>query len=293
MAIPGSLGEQAFEIHRVEINVKDIGKPIYLFPFGDIHRYAPLCHKEQWLDFLDWAKNKPNAYFLGMGDYDDLMSFSERRAVTMANLHESTMSTIDDLFKKRTNDLLTEISFMKGKVIGLLEGNHFGVLTNGGMSTTQIMCDRLGCKYLGGNAYIRLSFKYGSKRAAIDIWAHHGRGASRGSGGSMNSVEQMIDTAEADIYLMGHDHKKSVAMKTRLVLSSGSNLEMSHKKILMARTGSFLRGYVPGEPSYIVKAAYSPTDLGVVKIEMTPRRKHLSNKGRISDFFYIDVHASI
>jgi len=287
-------GEQTFTIHRVNIEVKDLNKPIYLIPFGDIHRFAPLCDEEKWLEFVDWAKNKDNAYFLGMGDYDDLLSFSERKAITSACLHESTMSSLDDLFYERTTKMLKEISFMKGKVIGLIEGNHFGELQSG-ITTTQLMCDKLGCKYLGGNAFIRLSFSHGSKRTAIDIWAHHGKGASRLCGGSINSVENMCNTADADIYLMGHDHRKSVAMKTRLTLTGNNGLTLSHKKILLGRTGSFLKGYVPDKPSYIVKAALSPTDLGVVKIELTPKRKveQIAGTKKRVDCFYVDIHASI
>lgn len=265
------ISDSIFTIHRFEIPVKELNKPIYLIPFGDIHRFAPLCDVEKWLEFVEWAKNKKNAYFVGMGDYDDLASTTERKALLTACLHESTQSTLDEIFKNRADKLCQELSFMNGKLIGLIEGNHHGVLQSG-ITSTQYMCEKLNTKYLGVSSFIRLSFKYGYKRTSIDIWGHHGRGASRLIGGSLNSVEQMLGIGEAQIYLMGHDHQKNAAFKTKLGLTYGpSGLKLSQHKILLARTGSFLKGYVPDKPSYIARAALNPTDLGTLKIELTPK----------------------
>ena len=141
------------------------------------------------------------------------------------------------------------------------------------------MCERLGATYLGYSSFIRLVFKHKGKAshvAAIDIWAFHGKGGGgRMIGGSVNSVQHMAETAEADIFLSGHDHKKWAALKSKLTLTDGGSgiIRLKHKKILLGRTGSFLKGYEPGEESYVAKAGMSPTDLGVIKIELTPKRE--------------------
>lgn len=283
------ISDSIFTVHKFTINVEKINEPIYLIPFGDIHRFAPLCDNDKWLEFLSWAKNKSNSYFLGMGDFLDFLSYSERQALLHATLHESSYQTIEDLMSSQTNRLIDEISFMQGKLIGLIEGNHYGVFQSG-MTTTQMMCEKLKTKYLGISAFIRLSFMYGHKSASIDIWAHHGKGASRLLGGSLNTVEQMSAISDAQINLMGHDHKKSVAFKTNLFLSEGKGcIKLNQRKILIGRTGSFLKGYVDGAPSYIARGAMTPTDLGVLKIELTPKRSQ-KNGG---DSFYIDLHCSI
>jgi len=100
----------------------------------------------------------------------------------------------------------------------------------------------------------------------------------------------MAEIAEFDIGLMGHDHKKSVGMVDRLKLGDGrATLHLSHRKVVLARTGSFLRGYVPGSVSYVADKMLNPTNLGVVKIEITPRR---TTKDGI-DTVELDIHASI
>lgn len=278
-----------FTIHKHIIRVDKIGEPIYLIPFGDVHRSSPMHCEDKWKEFLEWGKSKKRCYFIGMGDYDDLASASERKLLNSRDLHDSTTDTLGGLYKSHTQRFAKELKFMDGKLIGFMEGNHYGEFPNG-TTTTQMLCDLLDTKYLGCSSFIRLVFENGNRSASIDIWAHHGKGAARLVGGSLNRVQQMGESAEADIYLMGHDHKKSIGMADKLKLSEGfGSLRLHHRKQLYIRTGSFLKGYEDGKVSYVADMALNPTNLGVVKIEMTPRRKR--DKG--DDIFYIDLHASI
>jgi hypothetical protein len=226
-----------------------------------------------------------------MGDYTEWFSDSERLGMHSVRLHESSKKTLDDFAKDHCNKFFEKIKFMKGKLIGLMEGNHHYLFDNG-MTSTQYLCQLLSCKYLGATAFTRLSFSYtkGNKKASLDIFSHHGKGASRLVGGSLNTVQQMAECAEADIFLMGHDHKKSVGMSSRLRLTDGrTGTNLREKKILYARTGSFLKGYEDGKNSYVSKAVLNPCDLGTVKIELTPKNKSAGNLDRTT----IDIHASI
>lgn len=275
-----------FTVHYYQIEAKEIGEPIYIIPFGDIHKFGHMHADDRWREFCEWAKEKKRAYFIGMGDYTDIASASERNILKDHKLHESTILTLDQLYDQFTRDFYNDISFMGGRCIGLIEGNHFGEFSYGA-TTTQKLCELLKCKYLGVSSFIRLSIKHGKHSAAIDIWAHHGLGAARTIGGSLNKVEQMGEQAEADIYIMSHDHKKSVGYGSKLKLSQAmGNIGLVHRKQLYARCGSFLLGYVPDKVSYVADANMKPTDLGVVKIELTPRRPY-------HDALRIDIHASI
>jgi len=286
-----------FEVYQHKIPFKKYGEPIYLIPFGDVHRSAPLCHVEKWLEFCSWARQKApdRTYFLGMGDYDDLASASERRLLNGKDLHDSTVETLEQLYNKHTNRFYKEIEFMKGRCLGIMAGNHFAEFQSG-MTSDQKLADALNCKYLGSSCFIRLSFDQTTKRnthLSVDIWAHHGMGAARLIGGSLNRVQQMGEAAEADIYLQGHDHKRSIAVTTKLKLVGNNGTHLSHRKQLYARTGSFLKGYVEGKKSYIVDRALNPTDLGVVKIELTPKRETTKVNGKRTEESRIDIHASI
>ena len=289
-----------FTIHKFEIPFDRYDEPIYLLPFGDVHRSSPMCHVEKWFEWLDWAKRKKRCYLLGMGDYDDLASASERDILTDRKLHDSTHQTIEGLYRKHTERLIKELSFFDRKIVALLEGNHYAEFQNG-TTSTQLMCEKLHCKYAGVSTFIRLSFIPTMRRKVqratmnVDIWAHHGKGAARLVGGSLNRVEQMAECSTASVFLMGHDHKKSVAMKTRLRLvgPSSGELRLSHDKIILGRTGSFLKGYEDGKVSYVADGAMNPTDLGTIKLELTPRRERFTRNGHEVEIESMDLHASI
>jgi hypothetical protein len=250
-----------------------------------------MCAEEKWLEFCEYESKKKDTYFLGMGDYDDLASTSERSILHSPILHDSTVKTLEKAYLTHTMRLAKEIKFMKGKLIGMLEGNHYGKLANG-TTTTQKLCELMDTTYLGCNSFIQLTFGQEGRHSSrsVKIFAHHGRGGGRTAGASMNPLEKMGEMAEADIYLMGDNHAKSIMNKERLTLrTGGGKLRLSRRKILLARTGCFLKGYEPGESSYIADANYCPTDLGVVKIELVPRRYREDGDERVE----IDIHASI
>jgi len=283
-----------FTLHRYEIEVKKLNEPIYLIPFGDVHRDSSMCNVEKWHEFLGWAKKKQRCLFLGMGDYVDLASTSERALLGNKLLHDSTLETLNQIYIKHSAKFVKEIDFMRGKLIGLIEGNHYGQLDNG-TTTTQRMCDSLNTKYLGCMSVIRLSISYGHKRTSIDIVAHHGRGAGRMLGSSLNGVQKMAETVHGNIYLQGDDHRKLVGMTTKLDVESTKTggITLRHMKQIFLRTGSFLDSHVDGRASYVVDANMNPTDLGVVKIELTPKLLSRAGGKECAGMFYCDIHASI
>jgi hypothetical protein len=259
-----------------------------------VHFGADNCDNRRVDEFFDWLKMKHETtgrvYVLGMGDYQDFMSTTERRALAAAGFHETTGRTIDDIAKEITMKFADKFSFMKDRIIGMLEGNHHYKFMSG-MTSTQMMCEHLKCKYLGISSFIKLTLDAAHRnQESIDIWAHHGMGGGKRPGASVNSVEDMLRVAEADIYLQGHDHKKWAVLTTRLGLTGQKDsLKLTDRKILLARTGSFQIGYMPGKANYVSSGGMSPTDLGTVKIELTLKRQTQDGMQRR----YVDIHASI
>jgi hypothetical protein len=293
------MNEDIFTIQTYAQPFDNLVDSHYLLPFGDVHEGNAGCHLEMWQEWCDWAKEKPRSMFIGMGDYMEWFSDSERLGIRSINLHQSSQRTMDDFAKDMCQKFYERIKFMKGRLIGMMEGNHHYNFENG-MTSTQYLCQLLECKYLGASAFTRITFSYNKPMksrwtASIDVFSHHGKGASRLVGGSLNTVQQMAECADANIYLMGHDHKKSVGMSSKLCLTSGSGgVRLREKKLLYARTGSFLKGYEVDKPSYVTKKLLNPTDLGTVKIELTPKQKRKVRDGNLIDSqLTIDIHASI
>ncbi len=83
-----------FTIHSVTIPVKQ-NQPIKLIPFGDIHADSDLHAVDEWMEFIDYARKEKDAYFLGMGDYLDSWSASERHILRSGGLHDTSLKNLD------------------------------------------------------------------------------------------------------------------------------------------------------------------------------------------------------
>lgn len=266
-----------FTTHRVELEVS-LNRPFKLIPFGDIHRDSDMHADSHWKDFLSYSRRQKNAVFLGMGDYTDGVSTSERIVLDSPGLHDTTKRTMDGVYKGVAATLYNELEFMKGRLIGMLGGNHYFDFGDGN-TTDHVLAASLGAKFLGVCSFIRLSLRIKerpSHKASLDIFAHHGKGGGSLPGSTFNTIEKMLTTADADFYLMGHDHKKGcVPSSPRLKLVSSSiesELRVRERTPWLGRTGSFLKAYEPGRVSYNVDAGRSACALGWIEFQITPKR---------------------
>jgi len=279
-----------FITKRVHVELPDYRTPIYIQPFGDVLRHAPHCAVEKWKAFLEWAKGEhtEHTYYLGAGDYDDLASTSERAILNDSRIHESTRHSIDSWALGKCNDLCGELDFMRGNLLGLIEGNHHWEFEDGETST-QKMCGNLGCEWLGNLAYIRLHCSVKGVRNAhthVDIVIAHGKAGGKLVGTRINQVADLRAIFPlADIYLMGHDHHKG-GLPTSVLFMPQNGGTIKQKRQWMGRTGSFLRGYIENNQSYVVKRLYSPTDIGVIRFRVDCRRDRTDG----GDAMITDIH---
>ena len=285
-----------FTVHSYTIFVKRYGDSIYIIPFGDIHFNSPACDKHK---FFSWCKevNKENHYYIGMGDYLETVSTSERRILNCSDWHDSSFTRIMRGIEGDIQDFCEAISFMKGRIIGIANGNHYVDMPSGGTSDNKI-CEIMGAKFLGVSSLVEIIIKVGNIHShRIVLAIHHGEGGGRTVGSSMNKLQRMANNYDADIILQGHDHNRAVDYINRLGITRSYDGECSlqNKRILLGRTGSFLKGYVENEPSYIVDGNLPPCDLGALKICIKPMRENKKDekKQKRVDNRWIDITAEI
>jgi len=265
-----------FTVHGCKIPFR-YGVPIRLIFFGDVHRDSPGHASGKWKEFLAYAKQQKDAWFFGMGDYLDSTSTSERECLGHISdkLHETLSKDIMRLQLAKCELFAKEIQFMRGRIIGMLNGNHYFQF-NSGINSDQKICELVGAQYLGVCSFVRLYFESFGRTHSRDIFAHHGASAAGTFGGSFNRVQQMAGGAEADIYAMGHDHKRIASPgQPRLFLSHSSKtgLTVEHREPIVLRTGSFLASYEPGEVNYNVDACRPPASLGHVEVLVTIKKR--------------------
>jgi hypothetical protein len=250
-----------FRTHLVEVQMRKAGDTFSLIPFGDVHRDSPHCAVERWRDDLaEWKKIK-NALFLGIGDYTDFLSTSERcRLRSGDGMHESTTGTLDVLARKQ------------------ITGNHYYQFQDG-TTGDHLLANQLNTKFLGVAAFVRVVFRWpggNSRTAALDIFAHHGAGTGQKPHTSLGAVARMAEWADADIILQGHDHKRGVLpLNPTLHLSQNNNgaLHVKERERWVGRCGSYLKAYIDGEAGYNVDAGRGPCSLGHIRFDITPIRE--------------------
>lgn len=256
--------------------------PIVVAPIGDLQwagRRGPTA--------LDTLKRhidrclKLNAYFIGMGDYTDFLSPSNRQRLRGAALYDTALDAIDDA----ALDLVQEIFHLalrptKGRWLGMLEGHHFAALETG-ETTDQRLCQLLNARHLGTVAYVRLQFDIGGTRSNVTLWAHHGVGGGQSRGAALNKLASIASGWEgADIFLMGHTNKVSHDKFPRPYprWHGREAPDLVHRDIHLVNTGGFNKSYIVGatqgrvpRDGYAAKGAMNPVSLCAPIIHITPR----------------------
>ena len=294
-----------FVMHDVNITLPNANTAIKIIPIGDVHRFSNLCDVERWRDFLKKARKQDDefTYYIGMGDLDDICSSSERELLGNPKLHDSTKKKLSKWAQRDMGRLINELEFTRGKWLGMAQGNHFwyyeGEKDENGkalppQTSTQVMANAMGCPWLGDVFHIRLhiGWKHKTCSTSLDIVGSHGKAGGQLLGTKINQVEKLRDIFPMkDIYMYGHDHSKGAWPATVLEVCSGKGggTFVKQKRQWFARTGSFLRGYVDGEASYIAQRLYAPSDLGIIKFICQPKRDRRGG----GDTMYMDIHCLV
>ncbi len=270
--------------YPVSIPKSTENEPVLLMPVGDI-QYAgndKYIAMKMLKKHIQWGVDH-NVLFLGMGDYIDMLSPSNRARARAAALYDTALDVLD----QKALDLLGELydkalAPSKGRWLGLLEGHHYWQ-DQDGLTSDQHLAAMLGTKFLGTNANVRLRFNNGTRRGDINIWAHHGVGTGSTAASVLNRLSRISQGFEADIYLMGHLHRKVGEPLDYIVPeypARGGEPFLVHRTRIMACTGSFLKGYMVGHKAgrvprgtYVEQGMMNPVALGGVLVKITPEWK--------------------
>jgi hypothetical protein len=264
-----------FTVKQIDINDWRGSDKLTILPFGDVHFDSPSFCRNTWDEFLDHAKSLPQnrVLYVGMGDYLDGYSTSERMVLGDSRLHESSVARHDDDAMRRLEKFAKEIEFMRGKLV-MLGGNHFYQFGSGVAHGDERLAGMLDAAYLGACAFLRVVFRRAKTTSTVplDLFLHHGKGGGgKKATGKFHAVEDMAGFADADIYLMGDNHARGcfpLNDRLRLAGAGPSGLRVKAKRSWIGRTGAFLKSYEPGNRNYVVDACMSPSNLGWIQFDV-------------------------
>lgn len=254
-------------------------------PVGDIQ----LQHDRAAVDIdrlkrdIQWGVDH-NARYIGMADFIDMESPSNRTALERSGVYDSVIDALDAKAEDLEEELKEILKPTIGRWLGVLEGHHYHVHQDG-TTTDQRFAQFLKCPFLGTSAYVNLTFKSPSSaiNPQFNIWAHHGRGGGGLAGSPSNTLEKKILGFDADIYLMGHTHTAGAIPRDRVYPYWGKTMgHLTHKKLYLVNCGAYLKGYEErrqrgGRPQggYPEKGFMNPLALGGAKIHFRPTWKRV------------------
>jgi hypothetical protein len=247
-------------------------------PLGDIQYGSQGCSTS--LLKKDVARiAKDGQFVIGMGDYTDPMSPSNRHALKVAaqSLYESTLDLIDDAVTNQVSQLATLLQpIPKKNWLGLLGFDHGWELQDGQPSDA-LLAKKVGAEYLGHSTIV--SVHQGDHIRPLKIFATHGKGGSVSSTGKTLHLERLLSAFDVDVVIMGHSHLKYGVpvqrISTRIRKNGEARLYAEQK--VVGITGSYLKGYEANTTrggwaagSYVEKSAMRPVPLGGIQIHAKP-----------------------
>lgn len=274
---------------RFTIDVPSNNSVIKLVPFGDVHMGSPCFAEDEWNEFRNKYRKNQNTLFIGMGDYFEHFSGSERFGRSSAHdgggKHADNRIALEDMERMEK-----DLSFMGDRLLGLIQGNHYHMFKDG-QTSDEKLARNLGVDFFGDVAHIVLDLKYPDKTVlSTVICAFHGHGSSsaRLPGSPFNSLYNKTRSFDAHINLSGHDHAKGVLPGSvhlnPIPIGNSKKCSVQGTTPLYCKTGSFFKGYQPGKGSYIV-GKYAPSSLGVIELHL--ERKQSKN---IKGLEHIELH---
>jgi hypothetical protein len=223
----------------VKFNTKS--QKVVVAPLGDIQycgQHGPTA-VDSLKRHIDRVLAFDNSYFIGMGDYIDFLSPSNRQRLAAAALYDTADTVIDEKAHELTEELYENIlKPTKGRWLGLIEGHHF--YEGSGSTSDMWLCEMLDAQHIGTSALVRL------EPSGIVFYAHHGTGAGQLPGTGLNKLYHTSNGWTAiDVYLMGHNTKLAASRHSRPQARwEQKKPDLVHSDVLYVNTGGFSKSNV-------------------------------------------------
>lgn len=243
------------EIVTKKIDIRQ-GYPEICF-MGDTHIGAKAFDEANFKNAIKYIADKPNRYMVGMGDFVDTITFSDRRF--SIDEVDKRLMYIDEQFQALEEYLMP----IKEKIIGLHIGNHETKFAmRQAYNGLKQVCRTLDVPFLDDTAVELITLtKKGKKEHKWKIHSCHGYGGGWTLGAVVNRVlKEPAIIRDSCIHAFGHSHKL-FAILYSLGLSEESR-RMIPAYAWFLNTGSFLRSYLIGASTYAERKHYTPNPMG-------------------------------
>lgn len=265
-----------------------------IIPIGDCH-LGHIATDERLLQrTIDDIKESENTFWIGLGDIVDGIGRMDKRhrEESLAKWCHGT----NRVFKEQRDRAVEMFRPIGSKCIGYIKGNHEeyleasgvdlyysvleGIIDNDDESQT-VPTESLA---LGMSGFIMLKFRRDGEgkggTQAIVIYAHHGAGGGNLMGALALRLERLPASYDADVYIIGHAHKKASQITRKVFIDRSGNIQ--EKDLWACSTGSFMRESVESTTIYPERSMMKPQSLGSVEIDLRPGAKFAMDRIKVT-----------
>jgi predicted phosphodiesterase len=188
----------------IEVNLPECYDTVEILPLSDLHVGDRNCDIKAFDKFIEYVLSAPNRYLIYNGD----------------NIDNATRNSVGDVYSslmpphKQKKWLQKKLEPVKDRILVFVEGNHSRRTTrDADVHIVEDIADHLGKAdlYREDEAYIKLKFgrrKSSGSQMVYTIYVTHGSGGGKRPGSAVNNIELLGLGTDADIYVIGHVHKK-------------------------------------------------------------------------------------
>lgn len=271
-------------------------EPLTIMPIGDIQHTGAdgPADLDKLQRHIEWGVEH-EAVFVGMGDYIDFASPSNRKRLREAGLYDTAEQVVDDAATRLEEDLYDILKPTRGRWLGLVEGHHYFPHLDG-TTTGQRLANYLGTHYLGDAGYLRLTFRQTTVGANLKVFIHHGHSTATTPGGVLVRLQRFSAHINAQLILTGHVHQVIAYPFDELDMTERGEPRLYHHTRMLVATGSFMKGWLQGSNlggrpsgSYVEQKMLPPVALGAPVVIATPKVLHTKEYS----IAMIDLRASV
>lgn len=273
------------------INVDLDTDAIRLVPVCDTQHGAPGVHREAFREYIeDEVLDRPEGRILGVGDYTDGMSPSNRK-VLRANFEKGILyDTPADMIlagaREQVGDFLHDVRGTEDRWDALLSGHHYWEYNYRAAddalysirNTDYDIAQRVHAPYMG-RGLTMVTYKFPAirrqRRQEFRVLLTHGEGASSTFSGALNTLEKMMRAFRANVFLTGHHHKSVAARAVVLEEDEDDPTGMSAQETRLIGAGSWMRGFVKDTVTYPEEGLMVPLAIGSSVIDVRQGRHGL------------------
>lgn len=248
-----------------------------LLPIADVQIGTQGVALKKLRKHIEWGIAN-NAWFVGLGDYVDVMSPSNRSAWAAMHKYDSVEEAMVAHAESAIAQFLHTVRGTEGRWLGIGEGHHFYDFGDGTTTDTRIAA-ALGGRHAGSLANVRLTFRQGHRRSHCWVCFAHGTGSGKFQGSVLNKLEDLVGIIEADVYIMAHQTKSPATPKPRLYGTPTDIPKLVSRGKLLVGAGGWYEGYLQGRNErkvprggFVEKALMPPVSLGGPIIRIQPLR---------------------